>query len=128
MSGVEAAPPLLKRLGKMKVKTFLRWVGGAIALIVVFVAGHLLWGHNFFGGSDNDAATQEPPPIRAWTLQAQYKGPLQDTLIQRWIDPDNGDVCYIYLPVIVQHSKPLDNGLVHYDSNAIGSISCPSSK
>jgi hypothetical protein len=128
MSVEEASPPLLKRLGKMKVKTFLRWLGALVALVCVFIAGHFLWGHNLFGSSDNDAAAQEPPPIRSWTLQAQYKGPLQDTIVQRWIDPDNGNVCYIYLPVIVQHSKPLDNGLVHYDSNAIGTISCPSAK
>jgi hypothetical protein len=57
-------------------------------------------------------------------LQAQFAGPLKDTVIQRWRDPDTGTLCYIYLPVLVRHSPKLPNGLVQYGANGIGSISC----
>jgi hypothetical protein len=57
-------------------------------------------------------------------LERQFAGPLQDTLIQRWRDPADGTVCYIYLPITAQHSPPTDNGYVQYGPNAIGSISC----
>jgi hypothetical protein len=58
------------------------------------------------------------------TLEAQFAGPLQDTVVQRWADPDTGATCYIYLPIVVQHSNPLENGMVHYGLNSVGSISC----
>ena len=57
-------------------------------------------------------------------LEAQYSGPLQDTIIQRWRDPVDGTICYIYLPVIVQHSAPTPMGLVQYGPNNIGSMTC----
>jgi hypothetical protein len=57
-------------------------------------------------------------------LQAQYKGPLADTVIERWRDPIDGTICYIYLPIVVQHSAPTTTGLVQYGGNSIGSISC----
>jgi hypothetical protein len=50
-------------------------------------------------------------------------GPLRDTVIQRWRDPVDGTICYIYLPVIVQHGRG-PNNLVQYGPNSIGSISC----
>jgi hypothetical protein len=125
MADAQAAPSFLKRFGKMRVKTFVRWVLGIVALAAAFYAGSYFWRHD--GPVDNTASadqTANPPQVRTWTLQAQYTGPLQDTVVQRWADPDNGAICYIYLPVIVQHGKPLQNGLVHYDSNNIGTISC----
>ena len=57
-------------------------------------------------------------------MQAQYAGPLQDTVIQRWRDPVDGSVCYLYLPAVVAHSPPTSAGYVQYGSNGIGSISC----
>lgn len=57
-------------------------------------------------------------------LQAQYGGPLMHTLLQRWRDPIDGTVCYIYLPIEVHHSKPTSTGYVEYDSGSIGSVSC----
>jgi hypothetical protein len=58
-------------------------------------------------------------------LERQFAGPLQDTLIQRWSDPADGTVCYMYLPITVQHSPPIQpEGFVQYGGNAIGSISC----
>ena len=57
-------------------------------------------------------------------LERTYAGPLQDTIVQRWRDPIDGTVCFIYLPVTAQHSAPLPSGFVQYGANAIGSISC----
>jgi hypothetical protein len=49
---------------------------------------------------------------------------LQDTIIQRWRDPDDGTVCYIYLPITAQHSSPTESGYVQYGPNIIGTMSC----
>lgn len=57
-------------------------------------------------------------------LERQFAGPLQDTIIQRWRDPADGTVCYLYLPITVQHSLPTASGYVEYGPNTIGSISC----
>jgi hypothetical protein len=78
------------------------------------------------------SAQQLPPqqPQGAWAqlprmqLERQFAGPLQDTIIQRWRDPVDGTVCYIYLPITAQHSPPTGSGYVQYGANAIGSISC----
>ena len=69
------------------------------------------------------AGQQAAPPIAHMQLEAQYAGPLRDTLIQRWRDPVDGTLCYIYLPIIVQHGAGPAN-LVQYGPNNIGSISC----
>lgn len=66
-------------------------------------------------------AKHNPPYMK---LEGQYSGPLQDTIIQRWRDPVDGTICYIYLPVVVQHSAPTALGFVQYGSNNIGSMSC----
>jgi hypothetical protein len=57
-------------------------------------------------------------------LERQYAGPLKDTIVQRWRDPADGTVCYIYLPISAQHSQPAAGGYVQYGPNTIGSISC----
>jgi hypothetical protein len=58
-------------------------------------------------------------------LQGQYAGPLRDTIIQRWRDPKYGTVCYLYLPILVEHAPPPENGdYVTYGANTLGSISC----
>lgn len=57
-------------------------------------------------------------------LERQFAGPLQDTIIQRWRDPVDGTVCYIYLPINVQHTPPTPSGYVQYGGNGIGNISC----
>lgn len=70
-----------------------------------------------------------PAPSSAWEglprlqLEAQFAGPLRDTVIQRWRDPD-GAVCYVYLPITAPHSPPTASGFVQYGSGTIGSISC----
>jgi hypothetical protein len=57
-------------------------------------------------------------------LERQFAGPLQDTIIQRWRDPVDGTVCYIYLPITAAHSPPTQSGYVQYGANAIGTVSC----
>jgi hypothetical protein len=76
---------------------------------------------------------QQPPqqqqPV-AWNqlprmlLERQFAGPLQDTIVQRWRDPADGTICYIYLPITAPHSPPTQSGYVQYGANTIGSISC----
>ncbi len=77
--------------------------------------------------------TTTPPPSQSsprWDslprmgLERQFAGPLQDTLIQRWRDPGDGAICYIYLPITAPHSQPTESGYVQYGANTIGSISC----
>ena len=73
-------------------------------------------------------ADQQRPQQLHMQLEGQFAGPLKDTIIQRWRDPVDGTVCYIYLPVVVPHA-PGPSGYVQYGANAIGSISCiPSPK
>jgi hypothetical protein len=73
---------------------------------------------------------QQPPPPATWDqlprmqLERQFAGPLQDTIIQRWRDPVDGTICYIYLPITAPHSPPTAAGYVQYGANTIGSISC----
>jgi hypothetical protein len=59
-------------------------------------------------------------------LERQFAGPLQDTVIQRWRDPVDGTVCYVYLPITAPHSPPGQGGYVQYGPNTIGSVSCMS--
>jgi hypothetical protein len=59
-------------------------------------------------------------------LERQFAGPLQDTIIQRWRDPVDGTICYIYLPITAPHSPLTAAGYVQYGANTIGSISCTS--
>jgi hypothetical protein len=75
------------------------------------------------------AAGQQQQPME-WAklprmqLERQFGGPLQDTLIQRWRDPVDGTICYIYLPITAAHSPPTASGYVQYGPNTIGSMSC----
>jgi hypothetical protein len=57
-------------------------------------------------------------------LEAFYRGPLMDTVIQRWRDPVDGTVCYIYLPISSEHAQTSSSPYVQYGANQIGSISC----
>ena len=58
-------------------------------------------------------------------LEGIFKAPLRDTIIQRWRDPANGAVCYLYIPVSQQFSGPAQGSpYVQYGANTIGSISC----
>jgi hypothetical protein len=76
------------------------------------------------------------PLNESFILDAQFNGPFQDTLIQRWVDKAKGNTCYLYIPVIVpnfdrqaqdkQTGQPTNPkpGPKIYGPNTIGSISC----
>jgi len=73
--------------------------------------------------------TPQPQPtewakLPRMVLERQFAGPLQDTIIQRWRDPADNTVCYVYLPITVAHTPPTPAGYVQYGSNTIGSLSC----
>ena len=70
-------------------------------------------------------AQQQPwDQLPRMQLERQFAGPLQDTIIQRWRDPTDGTICYIYLPITAAHTPPTASGYVQYGANTIGSISC----
>ena len=70
------------------------------------------------------AAARRLGAAAAHAARTPVRGPLQDTVIQRWRDPADGTVCYIYLPITAPHSPPTGSGYVQYGANTIGSISC----
>lgn len=55
-------------------------------------------------------------------LERVFRGPLQDTLVQRWRDPNDGAVCFVYLPISA--SAAGQGPYLIYGPNTIGSISC----
>ncbi len=67
-------------------------------------------------------------------LEAQFAGPHQDTIIQRWTDKAKNTTCYLYIPVmiptLVSQDKNVQSDVLIkkppkiYGSNNIGSISC----
>src|SRR5262249_3280077 len=67
-----------------------------------------------------------PPPV-TWEslprlqLEQQFAGPLKDTAIQRWRDPQANVLCYVYLPFTAAHSAPTATSYVQYGPNTIGS-------
>ena len=42
-------------------------------------------------------------------LERQFAGPLRDTVVQRWRDPADGTICYIYLPISAQRRSEQAN-------------------
>jgi len=76
------------------------------------------------------ALAQQPGQPAQWDqlprmqLERQFAGPLRDTIVQRWRDPTDGSICYIYLPITAPHTPATGSGYVQYGPNAIGSISC----
>ena len=57
-------------------------------------------------------------------LEKVYRGPLRDTIVQRWRDPIDGTVCFLYLPISAPLSPQSQSGYAQYGPNQIGSISC----
>lgn len=57
-------------------------------------------------------------------LEAVFGGPLRDTIVQRYRDPVDGTVCYLYLPINAPTSAVQPSGFVQYGASTIGSISC----
>ena len=87
---------------------YLRWVFGMACLVPLSAS----------------AQQTEWAKLPRMQLERQFAGPLQDTIIQRWRDPVDGTVCYIYLPITAAHSGPTNSGYVQYGANTIGSLSC----
>ena len=104
------------------------FTGGAIVLVAAgALIAHLLTS----SGAVIPAADKQPaqnsaavPVIGDMVLERQFHGPLKDTVVQRYRDPKDGTICYIYLPILVQHTPLAANGMVQYGANGIGSISC----
>ena len=72
-------------------------------------------------------------PAEYFLLEEQFKGPHQDTIIQRWVDKVRGNVCYLYIPITIPTLAPEQNGPkpadnkpapAVYGPNGIGTISC----
>jgi hypothetical protein len=78
----------------------------------------------FCHGAPAQAQQAQWDQLPRMVLEAQFAGPLQDTIIQRWRDPGTATVCYLYLPITVQHSPPVPGNYVKYGPNTIGSMSC----
>ena len=57
-------------------------------------------------------------------LEKVYRGPLRDTIIQRWRDPIDGSVCFLYIPISTPLLPVPAEGYMQYGPNQIGSISC----
>jgi hypothetical protein len=98
----------------------------AVAGVAIAVALGMFLALLVLRPSEESSSTQsaaQPPVFPRMQLQGQFAGPIAGTVIQRWRDPVDGTICYIYLPMIVQH-KPAPSGYVQYGSNSVGSISC----
>jgi hypothetical protein len=101
------------------------WSAFTLVALAAFGAGGYAWLHrDAFAPPAATAASEAPSQVGHMKLAAQFAGPLKDTVVQRWEDPATGNTCYIYLPVVVQHSPPTPTGFVQYGANGIGSISC----
>jgi hypothetical protein len=70
-------------------------------------------------------APASTPKFPSLALSRQFAGPLAETAIQRFIDPETGVVCYLYTPYFVPNTRN-EGGQVVYGANSIGTISCVS--
>jgi hypothetical protein len=102
------------------------WVLTWILIVVLFLAitGHLSQSDElaYAGAAGRLAAADRSQPLHM-RLEAQFPGPLKDTTVERWRDPVDGSICYIYLPIAVAHAEG-PSGFVQYGAANIGSISC----
>ena len=117
-----------KRVGA-RGRRIMLWVVGVLVVLAAMGSGVYAFLHQeAFAPHQTSAASQpaegDPTQVGHMVLKAQFTGPLKDTVVQRWEDPATGNTCYIYLPVVVQHSPPTPTGFVQYGANGIGSISC----
>lgn len=76
-------------------------------------------------------AQAQQPAAQGWDsfptmiLEQVYRAPLRDTVIQRWRDPVNSVICYLYVPISTPFAAAQPgNAFVQYGPNHIGSISC----
>jgi hypothetical protein len=100
------------------------WTAGLAVLLVAGIAvGGVFLLRPAGEASMSSPPQSQPPEFPRMLLQGQFAGPLAGTVIQRWRDPIDGTICYVYVPMVVQHT-PAPSGYVQYGSNSIGSISC----
>lgn len=124
-----AAAGMGKHMGA-RWKQVLLWGVGGLIVLAALGSGIYAFVHQdvFVPHQASVAVSQtnegDPTQVGHMALKAQFSGPLKDTVVQRWEDPATGNTCYIYLPVIVQHSPPTPTGFVQYGANGIGTISC----
>ena len=95
-------------------------------LRLILLAGSLVL-PAFFSGP----AKAQQPAAQGWEsfptmiLEQVYRAPLRDTVIQRWRDPMNSVICYLYVPISTPFAAGQPgNAFVQYGPNHIGSISC----
>ena len=69
------------------------------------------------------AVAPPSPVLPPMQLTGQFGGPLKDTAIQRFVDPETGVVCYLYTPYTVSTARN-EHGQLVYNANTIGNISC----
>ena len=76
-------------------------------------------------------AQAQQPAAQSWEsfptmiLEQVYRAPLRDTVIQRWRDPVNSVICYLYVPISTPFAPAQPgNTFVQYGPNNIGGISC----
>ncbi|UFN50316.1 hypothetical protein LPC08_06745 [Roseomonas sp. OT10] len=81
--------------------------------------------------TQSQGSPAQPDPARPrWedfpTLQLErlYRGPLRDTIVQRWRDPETGSVCYFYIPISAPIVPDNPSGYAQYGANTIGTMSC----
>ena len=70
------------------------------------------------------AASAEWSSFPVMLLEKIYRGPLRDTIVQRWRDPIDGSVCFLYIPISTPMLPQPAEGYMQYGANQIGSISC----
>jgi hypothetical protein len=102
------------------------WVITWVLLCVLFLVGTGRLSQSdelAYAAAEGKLAAADRSQALHMRLEAQFPGPLKDTTVERWRDPVDGSVCYIYLPIAVARSEG-PNGLVQYGAANIGSISC----
>ena len=100
------------------------WIRVATALTAILCCGTAMAQQAPGQQTQQSAVIWENMP--RMQLQQQYAGPLKDTTIQRWRDPETNLICYVYLPFTAAHTSPNPTSYVQYGPNVIGSISCVS--
>lgn len=69
------------------------------------------------------AENGQAPALAPMQLDGQFQGPFQDTVIQRWRDPQTGVLCYLFIPLRVENQRTPSGGYA-YGPNTLGSMSC----
>jgi hypothetical protein len=110
---------------KTSEKFVLAGLGAAVAALSAVGLSSLrgVWAPSSEGPSPSSETRQQLPQLPQMVIQQRFAGPFPGTEIDRWRDPLDGTVCYVYFPTVVRRT-PAPSGYFDYGSNAIGSISC----